>query len=132
MLAYCSNGPGLEPQAEIFSIINGIPLHTAFHYHLPIVLICLKYCCKGHKITCHLSIQSTMPVMVCTHDCGFIKQAQTRLANFCFGSNCPSVYTELPSKNTEKENRYENKIKTLPTHIYCKHSRPLPYHNPYE
>ena len=24
---------------EIFSIVNGVPLHTAFHYHTPIVLI---------------------------------------------------------------------------------------------
>ena len=29
-------------RGEIFSTVNGIPLHTAFHYHLPIVL--MKYC----------------------------------------------------------------------------------------
>ena len=30
--------------------INKIPLRTTFNYHLPIVLIWLKYFCKGRKI----------------------------------------------------------------------------------
>ena len=31
---------GLSPaQAEIFSTVNEVQLHTAFHYHLPIILI---------------------------------------------------------------------------------------------
>ena len=41
---------------RIFSTINRVPLHTAFHYHLPIVLIWLKYCLKGRKIASHPSI----------------------------------------------------------------------------
>ena len=41
--------------AEIFSIINGVPLHKAFCYHQFIVLIWLKYCWKGRKITSHPS-----------------------------------------------------------------------------
>ena len=36
--------------------VNGVPLHTAFHYHLNIVLIWLKYCWKGRKIASHSSI----------------------------------------------------------------------------
>ena len=32
--------PGLSPaRGEIFSDVNGVPLHTAFHYHLPIFFI---------------------------------------------------------------------------------------------
>ena len=31
-------------RGEIFSTVNGVPLHTAFHYHPNIVLIWLKYC----------------------------------------------------------------------------------------
>ena len=32
--------PGSNPaRGEIFSIVNGVPSHTAFHYHSPIVLI---------------------------------------------------------------------------------------------
>ena len=32
--------PGLSPaRCEIFSTVNEVPLHTAFHYHLPIILI---------------------------------------------------------------------------------------------
>ena len=43
-------------RGEIFSTANRIPLQAAFHYQLPIVLICLKYCWKGHKIASHPSI----------------------------------------------------------------------------
>ena len=43
------------PEAEIFSVIKDVTLHTAFHYHLPIMLIWLKYCWKGCKITSHPS-----------------------------------------------------------------------------
>ena len=32
---------------------KGAPLHTALHFHACIVLIRLKYCCKGRKITSH-------------------------------------------------------------------------------
>ena len=35
-LAVPSSSPA---RGEIFSTVNGIPLHTAFHYHSPIVLI---------------------------------------------------------------------------------------------
>ena len=38
-------------EGEIFSTVKRVPLHTAFHYHPPIVLIWLKYCWKGRKIT---------------------------------------------------------------------------------
>ena len=41
---------------EIFSTLNGVPLHTSFHYHLPIILIWLKHCWKGHKIASHPAI----------------------------------------------------------------------------
>ena len=36
--------------------LMGILVHTAFLYHLPIVLIWLKYCWKGYKIASHPSI----------------------------------------------------------------------------
>ena len=29
----------IPARGEIFSTVNGVPLHTAFQYHLPIVLI---------------------------------------------------------------------------------------------
>ena len=36
--------PGSIPaQKEIFSTVNWVPLHTAFHYHPPIVLISTKH-----------------------------------------------------------------------------------------
>ena len=44
--------------AEIVSAVNGISLHTTFHYHLPIVLIWLKYCWTGRKIASQPSINS--------------------------------------------------------------------------
>ena len=48
--------PGSSPAwGEIFSTINGDPLHTAFHNHTPIVLIWLEYCWKGCKIASHPS-----------------------------------------------------------------------------
>ena len=37
-LKYCLKGP-LNPKQPINSTINGVPLHTAFHYHPSIVLI---------------------------------------------------------------------------------------------
>ena len=40
---------------DIFSTVNGVPLHTAFHYYPLIVLIWLKYCWKGGKIASHPS-----------------------------------------------------------------------------
>ena len=36
---------GLSPGGgETFPTIKGVLLHTTFHYHPPIILICLKYC----------------------------------------------------------------------------------------
>ena len=32
-------GPLVSFEVGIFSVINGVPLHTAFHYHLHMVLI---------------------------------------------------------------------------------------------
>ena len=32
---------------------SSLQLHTAFHYHPPIVLIWLKHCWKGYKIASH-------------------------------------------------------------------------------
>ena len=49
----------IPARGEIFSTVNGVPLHTAFHYHLPIVLIWLKYCWKGRKIASHPSIYNS-------------------------------------------------------------------------
>ena len=43
-------------RGEIFPTVNGVSLHTAFHYHPPIVLIWLKHCWKGRKIASHPSI----------------------------------------------------------------------------
>ena len=45
----------IPARGEIFSTVNGVPLHTAFHYHPSIVLIRLQYCWKGRKITNHPS-----------------------------------------------------------------------------
>ena len=39
----------IPARGKIFSTVNEIPLHTAFHYHPPIVLIWLEYCWKGRK-----------------------------------------------------------------------------------
>ena len=49
--------PSSSPaRGEIFSTINGYPLHAAFHYHLSIILIWLKYYWKGRKIAIHPSM----------------------------------------------------------------------------
>ena len=49
----------LQPaRGEIFSTVNGVPLHTAFHYHPPIVLILLNTIEKEVKSqVIHLSIK---------------------------------------------------------------------------
>ena len=44
----------------VLSIVNGVPLHTAFHCHPDIVLIWLKYCWKGRKIASHPSIHPSI------------------------------------------------------------------------
>ena len=49
-LAVPSSSPA---RGEIFLTVNGVPSHTAFHYHPPIVLI---YCWKGIKIASQPSI----------------------------------------------------------------------------
>ena len=41
-------------RGKIFSTVNRVPLHTAFHYHPPIVLISLKYCKIATHPTIHL------------------------------------------------------------------------------
>ena len=57
-LRYWSSGPtSILARGEIFSTVNGAPLHKAFHYQPPIVLIYLRYRCKGRKIANHPSIQ---------------------------------------------------------------------------
>ena len=54
---YWSSRPSsIHACGKIFSAVNKVPLHTAFHYQPPIVLIWLKYCWKGRKISCHPSI----------------------------------------------------------------------------
>ena len=40
----------ISTRGEILSTVNGVPLHTAFHFQPHIVLIWLKYCWKGRKI----------------------------------------------------------------------------------
>ena len=55
---------GLSLEAGIFSIVNGVPLHTAFHYHPPNVLIWMKYCLNGRKIASHPSI---LAAYLCLH-----------------------------------------------------------------
>ena len=58
--------PGSSPaQGEILSTVNGVPFHTAFHNHLHIILIWLKYCLKRCKITSHPSISSTSQLIKC-------------------------------------------------------------------
>ena len=42
-------------RGKIFSTVNRVPLHTAFHYQPLIILIGLKYCWKGCKIGSHPS-----------------------------------------------------------------------------
>ena len=37
-LAVVSSSPA-PPEARVFLIANGVPLHISFHYHPPIVLI---------------------------------------------------------------------------------------------
>ena len=41
---------------KIFSTVNRVPLHTAFHCQSLIILIWLKYCWKGQKSVSHTSI----------------------------------------------------------------------------
>ena len=49
-LAYWSSGSiSILARGEIFSTVNGAPLHTAFHYQPPIVLIWLKHSWKVEK-----------------------------------------------------------------------------------
>ena len=52
----------IPARGRIFSTVNGVPLHTAFHYQPLIVLILLKYCRKGHKIGIHPSIHLPYPL----------------------------------------------------------------------
>ena len=52
-LAVVSSSPA---RGEIISTVDGVPLHTAFHYQPLIVLKWLKYCWEGRKIASHLSI----------------------------------------------------------------------------
>ena len=53
------------PEAEIFSIVNEAPLHIAFNYYPPNVLIWLKYCWKGR--TCIIkNYQSIYPSIKCS------------------------------------------------------------------
>ena len=52
-LAVPSSSPA---RGEIFSTVNGVPLHTTCHYQSLIVLIWLKYCWKGRKVASHPSI----------------------------------------------------------------------------
>ena len=42
-------GSRVRMEARFFSNLNGASLHSAFHFHLSIVLIWLKYCWKGSK-----------------------------------------------------------------------------------
>ena len=61
-LAYWSSGPSSIPaRGEIFYTVNGVSLHTTFHYQPSAVLIWLKYCWKGRKIAqvIHPSIYSS-------------------------------------------------------------------------
>ena len=62
-LVYWSSGPSSIPaRGEMFSTVNGAPLHTVFHYQPSIVLIWQKHCWKGRKIPCHpSSIAHTNP-----------------------------------------------------------------------
>ena len=53
----------LTLETEIFSIVNEVPLHTAFYYHPHIVLIFLKYCLKRRLIV-KSSIRSAI---ICKH-----------------------------------------------------------------
>ena len=41
-------------EAEIFSVVNGVPLHTAFHYH-PHLPDMTEILLKGRKIASHPS-----------------------------------------------------------------------------
>ena len=63
------SGSGLKPHLRggIFSVVNGLPLYTSFHYHLPIILIWLKYC---WKIGGHSSIQPIHPFSSEHIECG--------------------------------------------------------------
>ena len=62
-LVYWSSGPSLvSARGEIFSTINGVPLHTAFHYQPPIVPVWLEYCWKGRKIAIHPSIHLNLQI----------------------------------------------------------------------
>ena len=67
-LAYWSSGPSsILTRGEIFSTVNGVPLHTAFHYHPNIVLIWLKTVKKDVKSqVIHASIESMLTQHTCT------------------------------------------------------------------
>ena len=58
---YWSSGPSSIPaRGEIFSTVNGVPLHTAVYYQPFIVLIWLNYCLKRRKIACHPPIHPSI------------------------------------------------------------------------
>ena len=53
--------PGPSPAwGEIFLVVNGVPLHTAFHYHPPIFLIWLENYWKGRKFAPHPPIHPSV------------------------------------------------------------------------
>ena len=48
-------GSRVRMRARFFSNLNGASLHSAFHFHISIVLIWLKYCWKGKPQLIHES-----------------------------------------------------------------------------
>ena len=42
-------GSRIRMEARFFSNLNGASLHSAFNFHLSIILLWLKYCWKGRK-----------------------------------------------------------------------------------
>ena len=62
--------PSSSPaQDEIFSTVNRVPLHTAFHYHLPIVLILKSQTIEWLEINCEKTWSR------CLFDCMLIAES---------------------------------------------------------
>ena len=62
--------PEFEPRSRrIFSTVHGVPLHTAFLFHLFVVLIWLKYCWKGGKIESYPFILVRYRMYICFRFC---------------------------------------------------------------
>ena len=97
-------------RGEIFSTVNGVPLHIAFHYHQFIFLIWLKFCWKWCKIASQPSIhqcwQQRCSKILASHPASHLKlliyllMSCWRSSSKCRWANCScfSLISSILSK----------------------------------